>query len=898
MNGEETRDKSLQQAIHAEVRHVTGHIQARMNQEMHMHEVFIPNSKAEARCSVFLSDDWNVNPRLCVFMQSTKGVSPGLWGLPRIQTPQSASQMQAFSVALSAMSMIPYIKAAKDSGYAVLVMNPSTNRVLVKGHPAKILHSSTPEEHVMYVWNTYILRCTASQIHLISFDESGLLVNQFLSMIGEESYGRIGGIVYIDSPQAIRRNRRESSALQALIEARGIHFEPSTQPMFQLLGNNGRCTSISIGRVSTDNSSSILQSVQAPAFVFLQMIGNGIQEALQAIKATVPNKLVITVNRARLTGQPYNNPYAVVSCVGQKRETVGNHKKTMDPEWNQTFSFPVCDENATVVITVKDKAFPLSTTVGGVSLTMSDIGLNRSLRKWFSLRDDRMGNRGNGELELTVEWVHDTFVARTDSFLRQNKRVHSSSTSPSEDIRNQNNCYLCGCTFVLHRRRHCRMCLRAVCVSCSDRLFLPGFSEAKRVCTACCNLQISLHKQPSPSPPPPTFQTYSSNNHHHSPRAVKPRRPPPPMDQATLEEANRTFQKMVLREKAKDKDRPLSIEDFDLMKVVGRGAFGKVMLVRKKNGKNAGAIYAMKILKKAHIIQNDQVENTKAEQHILKEISHPYVVRLRYAFQNPEKLYLVMDYYPGGSMYYHLKKSKKFTEERTRLYMAQLLTAIMHLHSKDIAYRDLKLENILMDAQGHIALTDFGLSKEGQSIEGAIRASQAHGGMKTICGTAEYMAPELLRHQPYGKVVDWWSYGILMFEMLTGKTPFVDRNRRNMFKNIMNSDVVYPPYISPVAKALISKLLVRDPSRRLGSGTGGGRDIMADEFFRPIDWDALLRKEIQPVFVPEISSADDVSNVPAQFQNMAALDSPVSDGKNPNHFEDFSYQEESRMTRM
>ncbi|CAK4675602.1 unnamed protein product [Aphanomyces euteiches] len=315
------------------------------------------------------------------------------------------------------------------------------------------------------------------------------------------------------------------------------------------------------------------------------MIGNGIQEALQAIKATVPNKLVITVNRARLTGQPYNNPYAVVSCVGQKRETVGNHKKTMDPEWNQTFSFPVCDENATVVITVKDKAFPLSTTVGGVSLTMSDIGLNRSLRKWFSLRDDRMGNRGNGELELTVEWVHDTFVARTDSFLRQNKRVHSSSTSPSEDIRNQNNCYF--------------------------------------------------------------------------PRAVKPRRPPPPMDQATLEEANRTFQKMVLREKAKDKDRPLSIEDFDLMKVVGRGAFGKVMLVRKKNGKNAGAIYAMKILKKAHIIQNDQVENTKAEQHILKEISHPYVVRLRYAFQNPEKLYLVMDYYPGGSMYYHLKKSKK-----------------------------------------------------------------------------------------------------------------------------------------------------------------------------------------------------------------------------------------------
>ncbi|KAJ0391325.1 hypothetical protein P43SY_012130 [Pythium insidiosum] len=187
---------------------------------------------------------------------------------------------------------------------------------------------------------------------------------------------------------------------------------------------------------------------------------------------------------------------------------------------------------------------------------------------------------------------------------------------------------------------------------------------------------------------------------------------------------------MRQRELAKEAEKkPMSIEDFDLMKVVGRGAFGKVLLVRKKEGKNSGHIYAMKILVKAHIIKNDQVENTKAEQHILKEINHPFIVRLRYAFQNADKLYLVMDYYPGGSMFYHLRKSKRFTEERTRLYMAQLLTALMHLHSKQIAYRDLKLENILMDPQGNIALTDFGLSKEGQTIEGAIRASQADHGV-------------------------------------------------------------------------------------------------------------------------------------------------------------------------
>ncbi|RHY38389.1 hypothetical protein DYB38_009529, partial [Aphanomyces astaci] len=684
-----------QHAMQAEVHQVAGLIQSRMCSEFQMHEECIPAAKAAARCSIFVTQDWHENPRLCVFMQHGAGVTPGLWAIPPPPSSHQGSpaSIQAFSHSLASMSLIPYIKAARKSGYAVLVMNPSTNRMSVQGHSVKILHSSSPEEHVRHVWTTYIQPSAASLIHFISHDTSGLLVNHLLSHLDPR--------------------------LHPLLARRGVHFEPSAEPMFQLVttGASARyCSTLSVGRLSSENSSCLLQSVQSSTFVFLKCIPSGLQPALQAIRTTVPNKLVVTVNRARLTGQPYNNPYAVVTCVGQSKATVGNNKKTMDPEWNQTFSFPVRDETASVLVKVKDKAFlPMSSMVGGVAVALADVGWNRVWRQWFTLRHDTSSQHqyhqvhGNGEIELTLEWVHDTFVARTDSFLAP------PLSPPLASVAQDNGCYLCSCTFVLHRRRYCRLCLRAVCVSCSDRLFLPGFSEAKRVCLACCNLQIALHKQPPPMPPRPI---------QPAPRPHREADVRREADKAALEDASRAnLQAMMQREQ---EARPLGIDDFDLIKVVGRGAFGKVMLVRKKNGKNAGAIYAMKILKKMHIIQNDQVENTKAEQHILKEINHPYVVRLRYAFQNPDKLYLVMDYYPGGSMYFHLKKSKRFSEERTRLYMAQLLTAIMHLHSKDIAYRDLKLENILMDTHGHIALTDFGLSKEGQTIDGAIRASQAN----------------------------------------------------------------------------------------------------------------------------------------------------------------------------
>jgi len=229
--------------------------------------------------------------------------------------------------------------------------------------------------------------------------------------------------------------------------------------------------------------------------------------------------------------------------------------------------------------------------------------------------------------------------------------------------------------------------------------------------------------------------------------------------------------------KVVEEEKPLTVSDFDLLKVVGKGAFGKVMLVRKKAGNSAGKIYAMKVLKKSVIAALGQVEHTKSERDILFVIRHPFIVRLRFSFQSDDKLFLITDYYNGGSLYSHLRKSKFFSEERARFYAAELLLALEHLHLQQIVYRDLKLENILMDHLGHISLTDFGLSK--QDIDKC-------GGATTFCGTAEYIAPELLNNQKYGKAVDWWSFGILLFEMMNGTTPFYDKNRKVSFLLCIN----------------------------------------------------------------------------------------------------------------
>lgn len=326
----------------------------------------------------------------------------------------------------------------------------------------------------------------------------------------------------------------------------------------------------------------------------------------------------------------------------------------------------------------------------------------------------------------------------------------------------------------------------------------------------------------------------------------------------------------------------MSVSDFELLAVVGKGAYGKVYLAKKKYGRNAGRFYAMKVSRKEDVFEKKQVEHAKLEQRILKAIEHPFIVRLRYAFQNEHKLYLLMDYYCGGSLYTQLRKRERFDIAQARFYAAELALALTHLHDMRIMYRDIKLENILMDSEGHIAITDFGLCKD--DVQGF-----------TFVGTAEYLAPELLCSQrtatSYGKSVDWWGYGVLIYEMIRGQTPFWDSNRRQMFQKILMKEPEFPPELfSDVVIDFLKRLLVKNPLGRLGcrDPLGGPAELLSHPWFYGIDWQALLDRKVEPPVRPVAFQGQAVSNVPAMAESPTSCGKLSPDGSM--HFEGYSYR--------
>ncbi|XP_070772931.1 ribosomal protein S6 kinase beta-1 isoform X1 [Enoplosus armatus] len=307
-------------------------------------------------------------------------------------------------------------------------------------------------------------------------------------------------------------------------------------------------------------------------------------------------------------------------------------------------------------------------------------------------------------------------------------------------------------------------------------------------------------------------------------------------------------------------------ECFELLKVLGKGGYGKVFQVRKVSGATSGKIFAMKVLKKAIIVRNAKdTAHTKAERNILEEVKHPFIVDLIYAFQTGGKLYLILEYLSGGELFMQLEREGIFMEDTACFYLAEISMALGHLHQKGIIYRDLKPENIMLNNNGHVKLTDFGLCKE--SIhDGTVT--------HTFCGTIEYMAPEILMRSGHNRAVDWWSLGALMYDMLTGAPPFTGENRKKTIDKILKCKLGLPPYLTQEARDLLKKLLKRNASLRLGAGPGDAAEVQAHPFFRHINWDDLLARKVEPPFKPFLQSADDASQFDSKFTSQTPVDSP------------------------
>ena len=289
-------------------------------------------------------------------------------------------------------------------------------------------------------------------------------------------------------------------------------------------------------------------------------------------------------------------------------------------------------------------------------------------------------------------------------------------------------------------------------------------------------------------------------------------------------------------------------EDFNMLKVIGQGSYGKVFLVQHKK---TGISYAMKMLKKADLKKRNQVEHTMAERRILEKIKHPFIVSLQYSFQSKKKLYFVMDYCPGGELFFYLQNIGKFKEKTACFYASNILFSIEELHKNDIIYRDLKPENVLIGTDGYAKITDFGLSKE--NIQGN---SEAH----SFWGTPEYLAPEILAKTGHGKAADWWSFGAIIYEMLVGIPPFYTKNRQQLYENIQKGELDLPDFLSDEAKDLLWRLLTKDPNERLGSSQNDAQDVKLHPWFANISWDDIYNKTQKPPYTPQLDSADDVKH--------------------------------------
>ncbi|KAL4895462.1 kinase-like domain-containing protein [Aspergillus ambiguus] len=299
-------------------------------------------------------------------------------------------------------------------------------------------------------------------------------------------------------------------------------------------------------------------------------------------------------------------------------------------------------------------------------------------------------------------------------------------------------------------------------------------------------------------------------------------------------------------------NRPLSVQDFALLKTLGTGTFARVWLVRYKDEiQRRDKVYALKILRKADVIKLKQVEHVRNERKTLSAVSgHPFITTLITSFSDTQSLYMLLDYCPGGEIFSYLRRARRFNENTSRFYAAEITLTIEYLHDAEgIVYRDLKPENILLDAEGHIRLVDFGFAKQVGSHE-----------TYTLCGTPEYLAPEVIHNSGHGLAVDWWALGILIYEFLVGQPPFWDQNPMRIYEQIVEGHIRFPQSMSPAAQNIISLFCKTNPTERLGYISGGAARVKSHPFFEGINWDDLFYRRIKGPILPRVDHPADTGN--------------------------------------
>ncbi|XP_036883606.1 cAMP-dependent protein kinase catalytic subunit PRKX isoform X1 [Sturnira hondurensis] len=325
------------------------------------------------------------------------------------------------------------------------------------------------------------------------------------------------------------------------------------------------------------------------------------------------------------------------------------------------------------------------------------------------------------------------------------------------------------------------------------------------------------------------------------------------------------------------------LQDFDTLATVGTGTFGRVQLVRLKTTKR---FFALKVMSIPEVIRLKQEQHVQNEKSVLKEVNHPFLVKLFWTCHDERFLYMLMEFVPGGELFSYLRNRGRFCNDAGLFYSAEIVCALEYLHSKEIVYRDLKPENILLDKDGHVKLTDFGFAKKlvdnrnqasspkkkdkekprcekPQSVASCMRPDQDLNSPPrtwTLCGTPEYLAPEVIQSKGHGRAVDWWALGILIFEMLSGFPPFFDDNPFGIYQKILAGRIDFPRHLDFNVKDLIRKLLVVDRTRRLGNMKNGADDVKRHRWFRSLDWEAVPQRKLKPPILPKVCGEGDTSN--------------------------------------